>query len=122
MATQKTLKELDIKPTLQVVICQLNKTLDNAHRKGDIIYTEPVSYKIFFEDCTTLITSLYDRSAQINRNTVQTIIIKSVSKPDVEKPMPTDAGLFDIIQKVAREIWDIPNDRLNDFDYAIYPA
>ena len=61
-------------------------------------------------------------SAQINRNTVQTIIIKSVSKPDVEKPMPTDAGLFDIIQKVAREIWDIPNDRLNDFDYAIYQA
>ena len=122
MATQKTLKELDTKPTLQVVICQLNKTLDNAHRKGDIIYTDPVSYKIFFEDCTTLITSLYDRSAQINRNTVQTIIIKSVSKPDVEKPMPTDAGLFDIIQKVAREIWDIPNDRLNDFDYAIYQA
>lgn len=49
MATQKTLKELDTKPTLQVVICQLNKTLDNAHRKGDIIYTEPVSYKIFLK-------------------------------------------------------------------------
>ena len=110
----------NIKPRLEIVICQLDKTLDKGHRKGDIVYTDPVSYQTYFKDRATLIPTIDEMFSKKDRHAMAHIILKDVFKPDVEKEVPDYYTEEDFLRQVAQRIWNRPDNKLDAFTYAIY--
>lgn len=45
---------------------------------------------------------------------------KPFPNPDVIKKLPNDLTSENFVQKIAQEIWNIPEGRINDFEYVIY--
>ena len=110
----------NIKPRLEIVICQLDKTLDKGHRKGDIVYTDTVSYQTYFRDRATLIPTIDKMFSKKDQHAMAHIILKDVFKPDVEKEVPNYYTKEDFLRQVAQRIWNLPDDKLDAFTYAIY--
>lgn len=112
---------MQTKPTLQVVICQLHTTINYKNRKGDIVYTDYASYKTYFEQYASLIQSIDELFNSKYETTHEYIMTKPFPQPDVHKKLPTNLTSENIIQKIAQEIWNIPEEKVNDFKYGIYP-
>ena len=120
---------MQTKPTLQVVICQLQTTINDKNRKGDIVYTEKgnivytdyASYKTYFEQYASLIQSIDELFNKKYETSHEYIMIKPFPQPDVYKQLPTNLTSENLIQKIAQEIWNIPEEKVNNFEYGIYP-
>lgn len=105
---------------LQLVICQLNTTIDQTHRKNDIIYTDIASYKTYFKEYSNLIKSIDDLFNTKYKSSCEYIMTKPFPNPDVIKKLPNNLTSENFVQKIAQEIWNIPEGRINDFEYVIY--
>ena len=105
---------------LQLVICQLHTTIDQTHRKDDIIYTDIASYKTYFKEYSKLIQSIDDLFNTKYESSCEYIMIKPFPNPDVIKQLPNNLTSENFVQKIAQEIWNIPDERINDFGYVIY--
>lgn len=112
---------MQTKPKLPVVICQLHTTINDKNRKGDIVYTDYASYKTYFEKYSNLISSIDELFNTKYETTYEYIMIKPFPQPDVHKKFPTNLTSENLIQKIAQEIWNIPKEKINDFEYVIHP-
>lgn len=108
------------KPKLQIVICQLHKTINDKNRKDDIIYTDIASYKTYFEKYSNLIQSIDQLFNTKYNSSCEYIMITPFPDPNVIKKLPNNMTSENFVQKIAKEIWEIPDDRINDFEYVIY--
>ena len=104
------------KPELQLVICQLHTTINEENRKNDIIYTDIASYKTYFEKYSNLIQTIDDLFNSKYDSTFEYILTKPYPQPDIFKQLPNKLTSENFIQ----EIWNIPDDKINDFEYVIY--
>lgn len=108
------------KPKLQLVICQLHTTINEQNRKDDIIYTDIASYKTYFDEYSKLIQSEEELFTHKNNSTLEYILTKPYPQPDIFKQLPNNLTSENFVQKIAQEIWNIPEGRINDFEYIIY--
>lgn len=108
------------KPELQLVICQLHTTINKENRKNDIIYTDIASYKTYFKKYSNLIQTIDDLFNSKYDSTCEYIMITPFPDPVINRKLPNNLTSKNIIQKIAQEIWNIPDDRINDFEYTLY--
>jgi hypothetical protein len=108
------------KPKLQLVICQLHTNINDENRKNDIIYTDIASYKTYFEKYSNLIQTIDDLFNSKYDSSCEYIMITPFSEPNVIKKLPNNLTSENFIQKLAQKIWNIPDNRINDFEYSIY--
>lgn len=112
------------KPQLPIVICQLHTDINRETRKNDIIYTDVMSYKTYFENYSNLIQNideLFNAKYDAKSNSVyEYIMLRPVSEKVIIKTIPNNLTSENIIQKIAQKIWNIPDNQIDDFEYAIY--
>lgn len=121
------LKEVHVmqnKPQLPIVICQLHTDINRETRKNDIIYTDVMSYKTYFENYSNLIQNideLFNAKYDAKSNSAyEYIMLRPVSETVIVKTIPNNLTSENIIQKIAQKIWNIPNNQIDDFEYIIY--
>lgn len=108
------------KPKLQLIICHLHTTINDKNRKDDIIYTDIASYKTYFKKYSNLIHSIDDLFNKKYYSSYEYIMVTPFPDPNVIKKLPNNLTLENFVQKIAKEIWNIPEEKLNDFEYSIY--
>ena len=121
------LKEVHVmqnKPQLPIVICQLHTDINRETRKNDIIYTDVMSYKTYFENYSNLIQNIDDLfnakyDAKSNSD-YEYIMLRPVSETVIVKTIPNNLTSENIIQKITQKIWNIPDNQIDDFEYIIY--
>lgn len=121
------LKEVHVmqnKPQLPIVICQLHTDINRETRKNDIIYTDVMSYKTYFENYSNLIQNIDDlfnaKYDAKSNSAYEYIMLRPVSETVIVKTIPNDLTSENIIQKIAQQIWNIPDNQIDDFEYVIY--
>lgn len=111
---------MQTKITLQLVTCQLHTTIDPKYSINDIIYTDIASYKTHFKEYSNLIQSKEELFNQKNDSSFEYILTKPYPQPDIFKQLPNNLTSENFVQKISQEIWNIPDNRINDFEYVIY--
>ena len=121
------LKEVHVmqnKPQLPIVICQLHTDINRETRKNDIIYTDVMSYKTYFENYSNLIQNIDDlfnaKYDAKSNSAYEYIMLRPVSETVIVKTIPNNLTSENIIQKITQKIWNIPNNQIDDFEYIIY--
>lgn len=121
------LKEVHImqnKPQLPIVICQLHTDINRDTRKNDIIYTDVMSYKTYFENYSNLIQNIDDlfnaKYDAKSNSAYEYIMLRPVSETVIVKTIPNNLTSENIIQKITQKIWNIPDNQIDDFEYIIY--
>lgn len=121
------LKEVHVmqnKPQLPIVICQLHTDINREIRKNDIIYTDVMSYKTYFENYSNLIQNIDDlfnaKYDAKSNSAYEYIMLRPVSETIIVKTIPNNLTSENIIQKITQKIWNIPDNQIDDFEYIIY--
>lgn len=121
------LKEVHViqnKPQLPIVICQLHTDINRETRKNDIIYTDVMSYKTYFENYSNLIQNIDDlfnaKYDAKSNSAYEYIMLRPVSETVIVKTIPNNLTSENIIQKITQKIWNIPDNQIDDFEYIIY--
>lgn len=121
------LKEVHVmqnKPQLPIVICQLHTDINRETRKNDIIYTDVMSYKTYFENYSNLIQNIDDlfnaKYDAKSNSAYKYIMLRPVSETVIVKTIPNNLTSENIIQKITQKIWNIPDNQIDDFEYIIY--
>lgn len=120
VAKFKEVHVMQNKPKLQIVICKLQTTITPRHRRNDIIYTDVASYKTYFDEYSKLIQSEKELFTHKNDSTFEYILTKPYPQPDIFKQLPNNLTSENFIQKIAQEIWNIPDNQIDEFEYVIY--
>ena len=121
------LKEVHVmqnKPQLPIVICQLHTDINRETRKNDIIYTDVMSYKTYFENYSNLIQNIDDlfnaKYDAKSNSAYEYIMLRPVSETVIVKTIPNNLTSENIIQKITQKIWNIHDNQIDDFEYIIY--
>lgn len=121
------LKEVHVmqnKPQLPIVICQLHTDINRETKKNDIIYTDVMSYKTYFENYSNLIQNIDDlfnaKYDAKSNSAYEYIMLRPVSETVIVKTIPNNLTSENIIQKITQKIWNIPDNQIDDFEYIIY--
>lgn len=98
------------KPTFPVVACVLLEDLSYARRKGDILYMDVASYEVDYKP--------YVR--HIDASELQTLLEQGAYEFVLTKGNERKYVIQPTLQRVAMWIFDIPRERLDEFDYELY--
>ena len=124
VAKLKVVHVMQNKPQLPIVICQLHTDINRETRKNDIIYTDVMSYKTYFENYSNLIQNIDDlfnaKYDAKSNSAYEYIMLRPVSETVIVKTIPNNLTSENIIQKITQKIWNIPDNQIDDFEYIIY--
>ena len=98
------------KPTFLIVACVLQEDLSYARRKGDILYMDVATYEIDYK--------AYAR--QIDASELQTLCNQGAYEFVLTKDGERRYVIQPTLQHAAQWIFNIPRERLSEFDYELY--
>ena len=98
------------KPTFLIVACVLQEDLSYARRKGDILYMDVATYQLNYRDFARQIDAS-ELQTLCNQGAYEFVLTKGDERKYVIQPT---------LQRIAQWIFDIPSERLDEFDYTLY--
>lgn len=98
------------KPIFLIVACVLQEDLSYARRKGDILYMDVATYEIDYK--------AYAR--QIDASELQTLCNQGAYEFVLTKGCERRYVIQPTLQYIAQWIFEIPAERLGEFDYELY--
>lgn len=98
------------KPTFPVVACVLQEDLSYARRKGDILYMDVATYEVDYKAYVRHINSS-ELQALREQGAYEFVLRRGGERKYVIQPE---------LKRIAQWIFEIPNERLDEFDYEWY--
>lgn len=98
------------KPTFPVVACVLQEDLSYSRRKGDILYMDVATYEVDYKPYVRHIDAS-ELQTLCNQGAYEFVLTKGGERRYVIQPE---------LKRIAQLIFDIPAERLNEFDYEWY--
>ena len=98
------------KPTFPVVACVLLEDLSYARRKGDILYMDVATYEVDYKAYVRHIDAS-ELQTLCNQGAYEFVLAKGGERKYVIQPE---------LKRIAQLIFDIPAERLDEFDYEWY--
>lgn len=98
------------KPILPIVACVLQEDLSYALRNGDVLYMDVVTYKTGYESVAQQLTES-ELQALRGRGLYEFVISGNRERKYIINPE---------LQEIARYLFNIPSERLHEFDYQLY--
>lgn len=97
------------KPIIPIIACVLLEDLSYARRKGDILYMDVAEYQIKYRDLARQLDAT-ELQALCNQGAYEFVLTKGGERKYVIQPT---------LQYIARWIFDVPVDRLDEFNYEL---
>ena len=98
------------KPTFPIAACELLEDLSYARRKGDILYMDVATYEVDYKP--------YVR--HIDASELQTLREQGAYEFVVMNNGERNYVIQPTLQYIAQWIFEIPADRLDEFNYELY--
>lgn len=98
------------KPTFPIVACVLLEDLSYARRKGDILYMDVADYRLNYRDYARQL-DVSELQTLCNQGAYEFVLTKGGERKYVIQPT---------LQLIAKWIFGIPDERLDEFDYELY--
>lgn len=98
------------KPIIPIIACVLQEDLSYARRKGDILYMDVASYEVDYKP--------YVR--HIDASELQTLLEQGAYEFVLTKGNERKYVIQPELKDIARWIFSIPCERLDEFDYQWY--
>lgn len=97
------------KPIIPIVACVLQEDLSYARRKGDILYMDVANYQINYRDFARQIDA-EELQTLCNQGAYEFVLTKGGERRYIIQPT---------LQRVAMWIFEIPSERVDEFDYQL---
>lgn len=97
------------KPIFPVVACVLQEDLSYKRRKGDIIYMDVATYRLKY----------YEYARHIDATELQTLCNQGAYEFVLTRGGERRYVIQPTLQRVAKWIFEIPAERLDEFDYEL---
>jgi len=97
------------KPIIPIIACVLQEDLSYARRKGDILYMDVAEYQLKYRDLARQLDAS-ELQTLCNQGAYEFVLTKGGERKYVIQPT---------LQRVAMWIFDIPRERLDEFNYEL---
>lgn len=97
------------KPIFPIVACVLQEDLSYARRKGDILYMDVSTYEVKYRDFARHIDA-EELQTLCNQGAYEFVVMNNGERKYVIQPT---------LQLIAKWIFDIPAEQLDEFDYEL---
>lgn len=97
------------KPIIPIIACVLQEDLSYARRKGDIMYMDVATYQLNYRDLARHIDA-EELQSLCDQGAYEFVLTRGGERRYVIQPT---------LQRVAMWIFDIPRERVDEFDYEL---
>lgn len=98
------------KPTFPIAACELLEDLSYARRKGDILYMDVATYEVDYKAYVRHIDASELQTLR-EQGAYEFVVMNNGERKYVIQPT---------LQYIAQWIFEIPADRLDEFNYELY--
>lgn len=98
------------KPTFPIAACELLEDLSYARRKGDILYMDVATYEVDYKPYVRHIDASELQTLR-EQGAYEFVVMNNGERKYVIQPT---------LQYIAQWIFEIPADRLDEFNYELY--